>query len=80
MVAIPITNDQPGVAARIAWKDVGEVVTPRRLTAARLRSAIDKVRSTPSYAENARQLQQEIASLHSLDYASDIIEAELRRT
>ena len=32
MVAIPITNDQPGVAARITWCGVGEFVTPRRLT------------------------------------------------
>jgi UDP:flavonoid glycosyltransferase YjiC (YdhE family) len=55
------------------------VVTPRRLTVARLRAAIDKVRSTPAYGENARKLQREIASLHSLDYASDVIEAELQR-
>jgi MGT family glycosyltransferase len=80
MVAIPITNDQPGVAARIAWRGVGEVVTPKRLTVDRLRAAIDKVRSTPAYGENARKLQQEIASLGSLDYASDVIEAELRRS
>jgi zeaxanthin glucosyltransferase len=80
MVAIPITNDQPGVAARIVWRGVGEVVTPKRLTAARLRAAIDKVRSTPAYGENARKLQREIAGLHSLDYASDVIEAELRKS
>jgi MGT family glycosyltransferase len=79
MVAIPITNDQPGVAARIAWRGVGEVVTPKRLTAARLRTAIDRVRSTPAYGENARKLQQEIISLRSLEYASDVIEGELRR-
>ena len=28
MVAIPITNDQPGAAARIAWCGAGEFVTP----------------------------------------------------
>jgi UDP:flavonoid glycosyltransferase YjiC (YdhE family) len=54
-------------------------VTPKRLTAARLRAAIDKVRSTPAYGENARKLQQEIASLRALEYASEVIEAELQR-
>jgi MGT family glycosyltransferase len=79
MVAIPITNDQPGVAARIRWSGTGEVVTPRRLTVARLREAIQRVRSTPAYRENAQRLQREIAGLHSLDYASEVIEDGLRR-
>jgi zeaxanthin glucosyltransferase len=75
MVAIPITNDQPGVAARIAWCGVGEFMTPRRLTVPRLRAAIQKVWSTPAYRENAQRLQREITGLHSLDYASEVIEA-----
>jgi zeaxanthin glucosyltransferase len=79
MVAIPITNDQPGVAARIAWCGVGEFMTPRRLTVPRLRAAIQKVWSTPAYRGNAQRLQGEIAGLHSLDYASDVIEASIRR-
>jgi MGT family glycosyltransferase len=79
MVAIPITNDQPGGAARIAWCGAGEFVTPRRLTVPRLREAIQRVLSTPAYRENARRLQREIASLHSLDYASEVIEAAIRR-
>ena len=79
MVAIPITNDQPGVAARIRWSGTGEVVTPRRLTVARLREAIQRVRSTPAYRENALRLQREIAGLRSLDYASEVIEEGIRR-
>jgi UDP:flavonoid glycosyltransferase YjiC (YdhE family) len=79
MVAIPITNDQPGVAARIQWSGTGEIVTPKRLSVARLRAAIQRVRSTPTYRENAQRLQREICGLHSLDYASDVIEAGLRR-
>ncbi len=79
MVAIPITNDQPGVAARIAWCGVGEFLTPRRLTVPRLRAAVQTVWSTPAYRENARRLQREIAGLHSLDYAGDVVEAAIRR-
>lgn len=79
MVAIPITNDQPGAAARIQWSGTGEIVTPKRLSVSRLREAIQRVRSTPAYRENAQRLQREISGLHSLDYASDVIEAGLRR-
>jgi zeaxanthin glucosyltransferase len=43
MVAIPIANDQPGVAARVAWSGSGVVVPLKRATAARLRAAIDQV-------------------------------------
>ena len=32
MVAIPITNDQPGVAARIAWTGTGEVIPLEQAT------------------------------------------------
>jgi MGT family glycosyltransferase len=79
MVAIPITNDQPGVAARIRWSGAGEMVTPKRLSVSRLRKAIQKVRSTPAYRENAQRLQREISGLRSLDYASEVIEDAIRQ-
>jgi UDP:flavonoid glycosyltransferase YjiC (YdhE family) len=37
MVAIPVANDQPGVAARIAWTGAGEVVPFARLSVPKLR-------------------------------------------
>ena len=48
MVAIPIANDQPGVAARIAWTGTGAVVPLRRLSEPRLRRAIDQVWNDPA--------------------------------
>jgi len=38
-VAIPVTNDQPGVASRLEWLGVAEVVAPSRLSAKRLEPA-----------------------------------------
>jgi UDP:flavonoid glycosyltransferase YjiC (YdhE family) len=32
MVAIPVANDQPGIAARIAWTGVGEVVPLKKVS------------------------------------------------
>ncbi len=43
MVAIPVTNDQPGVAARIAWTGAGEFVPLNKLNVPRLRDAIKQV-------------------------------------
>ncbi len=43
LVAIPQGNDQPGVAARIAHHNAGVVISLRKLSAKRLRSAIEAV-------------------------------------
>jgi zeaxanthin glucosyltransferase len=77
MVAIPITNDQPGVAARIAWSGTGIVVPPKHLNASRLADALARVLSVPSYRENALRLRAEIHGLNSLERASEIVEQTL---
>ena len=61
MVAIPVTNDQPGVAARIAYTGVGEVVPLKELSVSKLRSAIVKVLAQESYKQRAIALQEAIA-------------------
>jgi MGT family glycosyltransferase len=78
MVAIPITNDQPGVARRLEWLRVGDVVLPRQLTASRLRRAVERVLNDPGYRERARERAREIASLDGLGRAADIVEAAVR--
>ncbi|MBR8836510.1 MAG: glycosyl transferase family 1 [Stigonema ocellatum SAG 48.90 = DSM 106950] len=47
MVAIPIANDQPGVAARIAWTGTGEFVPLSGLSVPKLREAIELVIREP---------------------------------
>lgn len=79
LVAIPITNDQPAVAARIAWSGTGSVLPLKSLRGDRLRALTLNVIETPSYRQNARRLQTEIASLNSLERASEIVESVLTR-
>ncbi|NEQ47313.1 MAG: glycosyltransferase [Leptolyngbya sp. SIOISBB] len=74
MVAIPITNDQPGVAARIAWTGTGEVMLPRRLTVAKLRRKIRQVLIQPAYRHHAVRLQKTIRAAGGTPQAADIIE------
>jgi MGT family glycosyltransferase len=74
MVAIPVTNDQPGVAARIAWTGVGEFIPLSRLNVSRLRTAIKRVLTEDSYKQNALRLQQAIQKAGGVSRAADIIE------
>lgn len=74
MVAIPITNDQPGVAARLAWAGAGEVVPLSRLNIPRLRRAVQRVLREDSYKQNALRLQKAIAKAGGVSRAADIIE------
>ena len=60
MVAIPISYEQPGIAARIVWTGVGEAIPLKRLSVSRLRKAITKVLTEDSYKQNAMRLQEAI--------------------
>ncbi|MEG4210113.1 glycosyltransferase [Microcoleus sp. S13_B4] len=74
MVAIPVANDQPGVAARIAWTGVGEVVSLKELSVPKLRSAIVKVLTQESYKQRAIEMQEAIGRSGGVKKAADIIE------
>lgn len=74
MVAIPITNDQPGVAARIVWTGTGELVQVRCLSTSRLRSVIKKVLNENFYKQNALKLRTVIHSNIGVSCAANIVE------
>jgi MGT family glycosyltransferase len=74
MVAIPIANDQPGVAARIAWTGTGEVVSLKGLSVAKLRRAIQTVLTENSYRQNALRLQAAIQKAGGVKRAAEIVE------
>ncbi|MGD1941078.1 MAG: nucleotide disphospho-sugar-binding domain-containing protein [Leptolyngbyaceae cyanobacterium] len=74
LVAIPVTNDQPGVAARIAWTGTGEFILPDQLTVPKLRRKIRQVLTQTSYRQNAARLQQAIQASGRAQQAADIIE------
>lgn len=78
LVCIPIGNDQPGVASRVAMRGAGLVVPWHRLTAKRLRSAVLTVLEDESYRHAARKVQASILQIDGLDRAADIIEDVLK--
>ncbi len=77
MVAIPVGNDQPGVASRIAWTGTGEVVPFRKVSAARLRRTVMKVLSTSSYRAAAVRMREAIREADGLNRAATLIEEAL---
>jgi MGT family glycosyltransferase len=76
-LAIPITYDQPGVAARIAYKQTGLVTSLDKLTADHLAFLLNEVLNDATYRENARNLQKAIADANGLSVAADLIEESL---
>lgn len=74
MVAIPVTNDQPGVAARIAWTGAGERVPIGQLNIPRLRNAVRQVLSQDSYKQQVLRLQEATHRAGGVGRAADIVE------
>ncbi len=74
MVAIPITNDQPGVAARIAWTKTGEFLSLSKLSVQKLRRTIKQVLEEDCYKQNALRLQKAIGQAGGVNRAGDIVE------
>ncbi|ADW70834.1 glycosyltransferase [Granulicella tundricola] len=77
MVAIPLANDQPGVAARLRARGACVVVSRHTLNLARLRKAVLLVLEDGKYREAAQVLQKTIQTLNGPDRAADLIEQVL---
>lgn len=75
MVAVPVTNDHPGVCARLRHSGAGEVVSPMRFSATRLRHALRRVLELPDYRRKAQMLKASIERAGGVERAADIVEA-----
>jgi len=66
LVVAGATEDKPEVASRVAWSGVGLNMRTGKPTAEKLRTAIRRVLSDPSYKDRARALQQEMSRQDSV--------------
>jgi UDP:flavonoid glycosyltransferase YjiC (YdhE family) len=78
VVAVPLANDQPGVAARVKARGAGVVIPRGRLKASRLREAVTLVLERPSYRQAAKRLQDAITRIDGPGMAADLIEDVLQ--
>lgn len=74
MVAIPITNEQPGIAARVEASKVGRTIKLSRLSASKLRKVIVEVLGNPSFRAQSRRMQQHLKDSGGVERAADIID------
>ena len=74
LVAIPITNEQPGIASRLARTKAGKMLPLSKLSEITLRTAISEVLSESSYRNNAQQLQKIIQASGGVERVADILE------
>lgn len=74
LVAIPITDDQPGVAARVRWRGVGTVLPFRDLSEACLKEKIEEVITRPCYREAAKEICAILAQIDGVEMALNKIE------
>ena len=74
IIAVPITYEQPAIAARAAWSGVGRSIPLKRLTAPRLRSQIREILNNPAYYTQARNMATACKNAGGVERAAIVIE------
>ena len=74
---MPLGNDQPGVAARVAAHGAGVVIPRRKLNPHRLRNAVRMVLEKESFRAAAHELKKAMQEIDGLARAADLIESAL---
>jgi zeaxanthin glucosyltransferase len=77
MILIPVTDDQPGVAARVEWLGAGLSIPLRALSHAVLRKRIQMVLSDSYFQVAAKDLQRKIACTNGARLAAEFIAKRL---
>jgi MGT family glycosyltransferase len=78
MVAVPVTYEQPAIAARVEWSGAGRSLPLSRLSTKRLRALVREVLEKPGYASSARRVADSIRAAGGVRRAADIVEKALR--
>ena len=73
MVALPVTNEQPGIAARVSWTGAGKALTLGRANSASLRSAISQVLQDPAYRLAADRIRASIQAGGGAPRAAELV-------
>ena len=75
ILAVPLSFEQPAIAARIAYTGAGAVLQPKDVTVKTLRALVEKMLNEPRYKENAQRLRQSLTPAKGRERAADVVEA-----
>jgi zeaxanthin glucosyltransferase len=79
LVTIPITYEQPAIAARLRWAGAGESIPLKQLTVERLRSLVQQVLQTETYRQKAQVLRASIQQAGGVKQAATLIEQAIAK-
>jgi len=74
MVAIPLTAEQPGIAARVAWTGAGTVIPRAKFTPGVLRGCVEALLASTKEYDAARRMGESIRQAGGVERAVKIIE------
>jgi zeaxanthin glucosyltransferase len=75
VMAVPITFEQPAIAARVCWAGAGRSLPLRAVDAGSLRKSIRMILENSSYACNAQRIAASIRAAGGVARAADIVES-----
>ncbi len=79
VVAVPITYEQPAIAARLRWSGTGLSVPLNQLNTARIHQAVRTILQSNSFKESAERLRQSIQQTGGVHRAANIVEQVAKR-
>jgi zeaxanthin glucosyltransferase len=74
VIAMPITYEQPAIAARLVASGAGLSIAPIRVTAASIRAGILRILRDTSYRDHAQSAADEICEAGGVERAGSVIE------
>lgn len=77
MLCIPVTNDQPGVSRRVEWLGAGEVLPLGNVSAARIRTLVEKLLAG-AHRQAAQKYRDLLRANPGVVRAADIVEEAFR--
>jgi len=77
IVALPITHDQPAIAARVARSGAGKAIPASKVTVPLLRNLVEMVLTGPQYRNRAQELALSARTAGGVERAADIVETVL---
>ena len=77
-IAVPLTFEQPAIAARLKWVGAGRVIDPRKLNAADLRKMIEELLKSTGERDAAAKVARSILEAGGVVKGADIVEEKLK--